>query len=141
MAWVPFNEAQLHSIFLGAILVGGAVMAWTMASLAGLPQLAGQKLAAVAADAGFEVRRVEVRGVQHLNELSVYERALSQRSRAMPLVDIEGLRSELMELSWVEDARVSRQLPDTLVIDIVERRPHAVLRKNGGLVLIDSTGS
>jgi len=46
----------------------------------------------------------------------------------------------LLELSWVKDARVSRQLPDTLVIDIVERTPHAVLRKPGRLVLIDATG-
>lgn len=58
----------------------------------------------------------------------------------MPLVDVEALRQDLLGLSWVEDARVSRQLPDTLVIDIVERTPHAVLRKPGRLVLIDATG-
>jgi cell division protein FtsQ len=40
----------------------------------------------------------------------------------------------------VKDARVSRQLPDTLVIDIVERQPHAVLRKADRFVLIDETG-
>jgi len=58
----------------------------------------------------------------------------------MPLVDIEALRNELIQISWVKDARVSRQLPDTLVVDIVEREPHAVLRKADQLVLIDSTG-
>jgi len=50
------------------------------------------------------------------------------------------LRGSLMELPWVEDARVSRQLPDTIVVDIVEREPHAVLRRPDRLVLIDSTG-
>jgi cell division protein FtsQ len=58
----------------------------------------------------------------------------------MPLVDIEALRQDLLTLSWVKDARVSRQLPDTLVIDIVEREPHAVLRKADRFVLIDETG-
>jgi cell division protein FtsQ len=58
----------------------------------------------------------------------------------MPLVDLEALRAELLELSWVKDARVSRQLPDSLVIDIVERRPHAVLRKPDRLMLIDDSG-
>jgi cell division protein FtsQ len=58
----------------------------------------------------------------------------------MPLVDLAGLRDELLELPWVEDARVSRQLPDTLVVDIVERVPHAVLRKPDGYVLIDAKG-
>ncbi|MEO5597467.1 MAG: cell division protein FtsQ/DivIB, partial [Novosphingobium sp.] len=50
------------------------------------------------------------------------------------------IRTELMQLSWVEDARVSRQLPDTLVIDVVERKAHAVLKKADRLVLIDATG-
>jgi cell division protein FtsQ len=112
-----------------------------VAGLAGLPAMARQQLADVAADAGFEVRRVDVRGVEHLNELKVYERVLAERDQAMPLVDIEALRAELMQLSWIQDARVSRQLPDTLVIDIVERKPHAVLRKPDRMVLIDAAGN
>ncbi|HKX80165.1 MAG TPA: FtsQ-type POTRA domain-containing protein [Novosphingobium sp.] len=140
MAWVPFSEEQLHRGFLAIILGGGVAMAWVAASMAGVPALAAHQLAAVAAGAGFEVRRVDVRGVKNINELKVYERALSERDQAMPLVDIEALREELLELSWIKDARVSRQLPDTLVIDIVEREPHAVLRKADRLVLIDKEG-
>ena len=45
-----------------------------------------------------------------------------------------------MQLNWVQDARVSRQLPGQIVVDIVERTPHAVLRKPGMLELIDATG-
>jgi len=51
--------------------------------------------------------------------------------------DLAALRADLLDLSWVSDARVSRQLPDTLVVDIVERQPHAVLRQPDRLVLID----
>ena len=140
MAWMPFSDEQLHRVFLAVILGGAVVLAWIVASFAGIPAMAGQQLAVFAADAGFEVKRVEVRGVKHLSELKVYERVLGERDRAMPLVDIDGLRAELMQLAWVEDARVSRQLPDTLVIDVVERKPHAVLRKADRLVLIDATG-
>lgn len=140
MSWLPFSEEQLHRIFLIAILGGAAVTVWTVASMAGLPSVAGNQFAQMAADAGFEVRRVEVRGVKNLNELKVYEKALAERDRAMPLVDLQTLRAELLELSWVKDARVSRQLPDTLVIDIVERTPHAVLRKADRFVLVDETG-
>ncbi len=140
LAWLPFTEAQLQKGALVAILGGAAALTWGVASYAGLPQLAQVRFAGAAADAGFKVRRVEVRGVKHLNELKVYERALAQRDRAMPLVDVEELRGQLMELSWVEDARVSRQLPDTLVIDIVERTPRAVLQKPDRLVLIDAEG-
>ncbi len=140
LAWMPFSEDQLHRVFLAAILGGAVALAWIVASFAGLPAMAGQQLAVFASDAGFEVKRVEVRGVKHLNELKVYERVLAERDRAMPLVDVGAVRDGLMQLSWVEDARVSRQLPDTLVIDVVERKPHAVLRKADRLVLIDATG-
>ena len=140
LASLPFTEAQLHRMFLILILGGAAVLAWIVASAAGLPSFAGLQLAQVASQAGFEVRHVDVRGVKNLNELKVYERALAQQDRAMPLVDLESLRQELLGLSWVKDARVSRQLPDTLVIDIVERQPHAVLRKADRFVLIDEEG-
>ena len=141
MAVLPFTEEQLHRAFLAVILGAAVALAWFVASLAGVPAMAQQQVALVASDAGFEVRKVKVTGVERMNELKVYERALAQRDRPMPLVDLDALRAELLELSWVEDARVSRQLPDSLVIDVVERTPHAVLRKPGRLVLIDRTGA
>ena len=140
MRVLPFTEEQLHKTFLVLILAGAAALAWLVASLAGLTALAGQQLAYAAADAGYEVSRVEVRGVERMNELKVYERVLGEKDRAMPLVDLHALRGSLMELPWVEDARVSRQLPDTIVVDIVEREPHAVLKRPDRLVLIDPTG-
>lgn len=140
MRYLPFTEEQLQKGFLTAILCLGAAFVWTIASFAGFPAMAEYRLAEAAGQAGFEVDRVEVRGVEHLNELKVYERVLGERDRAMPLVDIHALRENLLGLSWVKDARVSRQLPDTLVVDIVERTPHAVLKKPDRLVLIDDTG-
>ena len=140
VSWIPLSETQWHRLLMVLILGGAAAMVAVVANAAGVPALARQQFAAIAASSGFELRRVEVHGVKRLNELKVYERALAQRNRAMPLVDVAGLRDELLQLSWVADARVSRQLPDTLVIDIVERSPHAVLRLPDRLVLIDATG-
>lgn len=137
---LPFTQQQVQRFFLLLILAAVAALAWSIASLAGLTALAGHQFALAAADAGFEVRKVEVRGVERMNELKVYERVLGERDRAMPQVDLQGLRASLMELSWVEDARVSRQLPDRIVVDIVEREPHAALRKPDRLMLIDATG-
>ena len=140
LALLPFDDDQLHRIFLAIILGGAVALAWFVASLAGVPAMAQNEVAKLASDAGFEVRRVRVTGVQRMNELKIYERALAQRDRPMPLVDLEGLREELVALPWVEDARVSRQLPDVLSIDVVERTPHAVLKKPDRLVLIDASG-
>ncbi|MDE2563601.1 MAG: FtsQ-type POTRA domain-containing protein [Sphingomonadales bacterium] len=140
MRFVPLSEDALHRLVLAVILAVAAVLVWLVASYAGLPALAQQQFATVAGDAGFAVKRVEVRGVNRMNELKIYEKVLGQRDQAMPNVDVDALRNDLLGLSWVEDARVSRQLPDTLVVDIVERVPHAVLQKADKMVLIDQTG-
>lgn len=140
MGLLPFDEEQWHRIWM-AIIIGGAVaLAWFVANLAGIPAMAQNQVAHLASDAGFEVRRVQVTGVDRMNELKVYERVLAERDRPMPLVDVEELRARLLELNWVKDARVSRKLPDTLAVDIVERVPHAVLQKPDRLVLIDAEG-
>lgn len=140
MRWIPLSEEALHRVLLTAILAVAVALVWVVASYAGLPALAQQQVATVAANAGFEVKRVEVRGVNRMNELKIYEKVLGQRDQAMPNVDVDALRNDLLQLSWIKDARVSRQLPDTLVVDVVERVPHAVLRKADKLVLIDETG-
>lgn len=140
MGLLPFTDDQLHCIFLTLIVAVVLAGAWGAANLFGVPAMARAEFAEAASRAGFEVRRVKVTGVERMNELKVYERALAERNRPMPQVDLEALRAELLELNWVKDARVSRKLPDTLVIDIVERQAHAVLRKPDTLVLIDAAG-
>lgn len=146
VAFLPLTERQWHRIFLVVILSAAAGLLWLVASLAGVPSMAEERVASLTSHAGFAVRRVEVHGVKHINELQVYERVLGAQGRqAMTRIDLAAIRADLLQLSWVEDARVSRQLPDTLVIDITERTPHAVLKvKNpdGGdaFVLIDATG-
>ncbi|WP_408590259.1 cell division protein FtsQ/DivIB [Novosphingobium sp.] len=138
--WLPFSDETLHRILLTAILGGAAALVLLVANMAGVPALIEEKTAMIAADAGFEVKRVEVRGVNRMNELAIYEKVLGQRDQAMPRLDLAALRDQLLQLSWVKDARVSRQLPDTLVVDVVERDPHAVMRHDDKLVLIDETG-
>ncbi|MFM5931344.1 MAG: cell division protein FtsQ/DivIB [Novosphingobium sp.] len=140
MNWLPVSEEVLHRGFLVVILAVAAVAVVIVARLAGVPELAARQFATAAGSVGFSVNKVEVRGVKHLNELKIYERVDAAMGRPMPEVDVDDIRAELVGLSWIEDARVSRQLPDRIVIDVVERKPQAVLRKPDRLVLIDATG-
>jgi cell division protein FtsQ len=75
-----------------------------------------------------------------MDSAPVYRIALDQRSMAMPLVDVADVRQRLLRFGWVKDARVSRRLPDTLVVDIVERKPAALWQDGQRLALIDSDG-
>lgn len=137
---LPFTESQLQKAFTGVILVGGIAFAIFLANISGASAVVSDRFAHVASNAGFKVANVTVNGVNRMDEMTVYERALGQTDLAMTRVDLEGLREDLLELAWVKDARVSRQLPASLVVNIIEREPHAVLRRPDRLMLIDPSG-
>src|SRR3546814_1899594 len=86
-------------MLLLAAAMGG--FAWFM----GLPAMAQQEFSNLARNAGFEVRKVEVRGIERMDELPVYAIALGQHERAMPSVDLASLRAQVMQLGRVEEAR------------------------------------
>lgn len=137
---LPVSEDTLQRMASWTIV--GIVVAAVggIAMLLGVPAMAGQKAAEVAANAGFEVQKVEVRGVERMDELPVYNIALGQVDRSMLSLDLPKVRDEMLKLGWVKDARISRRLPDTLVVDIVERDPVAVWQHDGQLHLIDVQG-
>ena len=123
------------------ILVGMIIaVAIAVAVALGLPNKAGTAIGEAVGNAGFAVKRVEIKGLKRMERLPVYAVALDQDSMAMPLVDLEYTRERLLRFGWVKEARVSRRLPDTLVVDIVERQPAAIWQHNRRLALIDADG-
>ncbi len=53
---------------------------------------------------------------------------------------VEGARQRIEALSWVEHVAVERRLPDTIYVDITERRPYAIWQNQGKFQLIDRNG-
>jgi cell division protein FtsQ len=105
-----------------------------------VPAKVGEAAGEAIGEAGFRVRSVDVQGIQRMDSKPVFQIALDQKSMAMPLVDVAAIRERLLKYGWVKDARVSRRLPDTLVIDIVERQPAALWQDQQRLSLIDAEG-
>ncbi|QHL89591.1 FtsQ-type POTRA domain-containing protein [Sphingomonas changnyeongensis] len=136
----PISPETVERTVTGAILAGGAAFALLILHLMGVPAMAGAALADLTARAGFQVKRVELNGVNNMDRLTVYAIAFDQHSLAMPLVDLDRVREQLLRYGWIADARVSRRLPDTLVVDLVERRPAAVWQHQGQLRLVDAAG-
>ena len=120
----------------------GMVVAVVVAAIVALrvPQMVGTAAGEAIGSAGFAVKRVEIKGLNRMQRLPVYAVALDQDSLAMPLVDLEYTRARLLRFGWVKEARVSRRWPDTLVVDVIERRPAAIWQHNRRLALIDSEG-
>ncbi len=139
-ARLPVDQRQVNRWAAIAFGVFVAVIAAVTVVALDLPHKAWIATGEAIGRAGFAVKRVEVVGIRHLDSAPVYAIALDQKSTAMPLVDVSEIRQRLLRFGWVKDARVSRRLPDTLAIDIVERRPAALWQDRDRLALIDSDG-
>jgi cell division protein FtsQ len=137
---LPLDEARVNrwaGIAFGLFL---AIIAAVVLVALDVPHRAMVSLGEAIGRAGFSVKRVEVVGIHHMDSEPVYRIALDQQSMAMPLVDVASIRQQLLRFGWVADARVSRRLPDTLAVDIVERQPAALWQDKDKLALIDSGG-
>lgn len=137
---LPFSEEDIQHVFTWIVIVSLVLAAILASHWFGLNAAAYQQYAQLAAKAGFQVARVEVSGMERVDQLKVYELVLAEKDRSMPLVDIEKVRADLLEYGWIKDARVSRRLPDTLAVEIIERKPTAVWQRDGKFSLIDGEG-
>ncbi|URW76913.1 FtsQ-type POTRA domain-containing protein [Sphingomonas donggukensis] len=140
VAALPVSEQTLRKTTGWSMFAVACAVLIAMASWLGIPGTIGTAVAESVGRAGFRVEQIEVTGLNRMERMTVYAVALDQRSRAMPLIDLSEVRSRLLDYPWIADARVSRRLPDTLVIDIVEREPVAIWQSQGQLMLIDVTG-
>ena len=137
---LPISPQALQRVANWTIGLSLAGVLAVGAHATGVTQKVQEEWAQVVGRAGFQVKKVEVVGAERIDRLKVYDIALAQKDRSMAAVDLQDVRHDLMKYGWIKDARVSRRLPDTLVVDIVERTPAAIWQNGGRLSLIDEKG-
>jgi len=147
---LPVNQARANK-------VAGLVFAAFMLAIAlvvvialDLPAKAERGAAAAVGHAGFTVSGYQIVGLTHMSRAPIDAVVTDELRRAadeagtdkapQALVDASAIRQRLLQFGWIKDARILRRLPDTLVIDIVERKPAALWQSQGELALIDSDG-
>ena len=88
----------------------------------------------------FRIRRVEIAGLQYLPPSKVIA-ALQLGSEASVFDDLSAAGARVRALPGVASAVVTRRLPGTLEIELVEVVPVALApRSSGGMALLDSSG-
>jgi cell division protein FtsQ len=93
----------------------------------------------VMASPRFAVREIQVTVAQHLSRDEILELAGVEEGDRLLGIDTEPMAARVAAHPWVKSARVRRQLPSTLVIDLTERRAAAAVTL-GSLYLVDETG-
>jgi len=147
---LPVDQARANKV--AGLVFGAFMLAIGLVVLVALdiPAKAERAAGAAVGHAGFMVSGYQIVGINHMNRSLIDGVVNDELKRAadeagsdkapQALVDAPGIRERLLKFGWVKDARVLRRLPDTLVIDIVERRPAALWQSQGQLALIDSDG-
>ncbi len=147
---LPVDQARANKI--AGLVFAAFMLAIAVVVLVALdvPAKAERMAGAAIGQAGFTVSGYQIVGINHMNRTLVDAVVTDELNRAaeeagtakapQALVDVSSIRQRLLRYGWVQDARVSRRLPDTLVIDIVERTPAALWQSQGQLALIDNAG-
>ena len=87
----------------------------------------------------FRVRKIEVNGLRYTPAAEVLARLKVDTTRSVwdPL---DPLAARVMAHPQVESAYVSRRLPGTIVVDVIERRPVALVPVGAELRAVDERG-
>ena len=130
------TKAAVPLLSRSAWRVGGFVVA----GIAGLAVLWLGSPAVLNRMEFFRIRRIEISGARHHSPDAVVD-ALMLGRRSSVFDDLDGMRRRVARLPAVEQVDVSRRLPGTLVVSVVETEPIALARqRNGRLVPIDLRG-
>lgn len=55
-------------------------------------------------------------------------------------IPIKQIKHNLEQINWIDEAIIFRQLPDSIFISLIEKKPAALWQSNGVLYLIDENG-
>ena len=89
---------------------------------------------------GIALQALHIKGRNYTDKQLILEAVGAPKGSPLLALDIHTIQTSLNQLGWVKTAKVTRQFPDILAIDITERQPLALLQTTAGHRLIDYDG-
>lgn len=118
-------------------LVGVSYWGWQSGEIVRLHRAAWQKTA----DAGFSLRQVYLSGHEKVTREEVLRKVPFENGQPIMQLSLDEIKTELEEIPRILRVEVSRSLPDSLHIRIIERQPVALWQHKGKVVPVDSEGT
>ena len=141
----PVKKQQRKSGSIGAasrafgrIILPFVICVCLVVCLGALSYLGYQK---VAASDFFNVRRVEVAGVERASKANIETIVRTETERTgVWRSDLAQVRADVEKIPFVKAASVTKLLPDGIRVQIVEKQPVALVNRNGQNYLVDAEG-
>ncbi len=97
---------------------------------------------AVTASDFFSVVSVEVRGIERASRTEIERIVLAETEKSGAWnADLDGIKGRVEKLAFVRSASVSRALPGSVRVSIIEKQPAALIELPSGPALVDENGA
>lgn len=123
----------LQMFVLGAAVLGASGYVLKSTDQTGI-------LATASAHVGFEASKLVVNGHQNLDMNVLQARLGSQLGNSLFSFGVDKARDAVLSDPWVKSATVKKVYPDTIVVNVVERKPVALWQSRGEIQLIAADG-
>lgn len=88
----------------------------------------------------FQLEEVVISGCGRVTEKEIAALAGVKHFQNILAINLEETARRIRINPWVEDVELERELPDKLVIKVSEKRPIALIKKDGDIYFVDSDG-
>lgn len=88
----------------------------------------------------FPVRNITISGNYHLDEREIMNEVKTSYGRDLLRLSLDEMETRLKQKAWVRNVLLKKQFPDTLMINVSEAVPRALLRRKAEMYLVDSDG-
>lgn len=132
--------AALMMTVLVVLAAAGSWWAWTSGAALRTAEKLRWKAIAASSQLGFKVEEILVVGRSETRQEDLLQAIRLARGAPILAFDLDAARRRVEALPWVRRATVERMLPDTILLNVEERRPVAIWQHNGRFALIDDNG-
>ena len=125
---------------LGATLAGGLMVVTGLYGTAISGEF-GRRIDGAFANAGYAIADLRLDGARETSEIDIARGLGIGSAQSLLGIDVADARRRLLALPWVDGARVAKEFPRTVAVEIDEREPVALWRVGERTLILDARGA
>jgi len=88
----------------------------------------------------FKIKEITIRGCKELTEKEILSLAAIKPDQNLLAINLDKVARRIEVNPWIKEVFVGRELPNRLIIEVRERQPVALIKRENGFSLLDTDG-